>query len=54
MGCSNTYDDFEAGYEKDYYDQSFINTLKGEDTKVKKVYIIMRIIIFFLIISKTH
>ena len=35
----NTYDEFEAGYEKDYYDQSFINTLKGEDTKVKKVYL---------------
>ena len=35
----NTYDDFEAGYEKDYYDQSFINTLRGEDTKVKKVYL---------------
>jgi hypothetical protein len=34
-----TYDEFEAGYEKDYYDKSFVNTLKGEDTKVKKVYL---------------
>ena len=34
-----TYDKFEKGYEKDYYDKSFVNTLKGEDTKVKKVYL---------------